>query len=326
MSTPAERAALIEKIRRLPGQVEALIADLTPEQLAGHFLPNEWSVAQNVHHLADSHMNSYIRCKLIATEEEPVLKPYDQDRWAVMPDATGVALAPSLELLRALHTRWVHFWESLEPAEWERSGMHPESGILTLAMILHIYADHGEAHIDQMTRTLKAQYAQLPANRQELMAWIDREWTSLQQLVSRLGTQRLAMADANGWTAKDHLAHIATWERSMVRRILSGVPYFAALEIEDADEDRLTIDEANAILFQRHQTEAATAVVASLEAAHQETMDMLSSLPWERLEAPLAAHLVYREEKEPRPGLWLVAANTYDHYLEHNLWLRTQLL
>ena len=97
--TTQERQQDIDKIRRLPGQIEALVSGLSAAQLTTHFLASEWTVAQNVHHLADSHMNSYIRCKLILTEEKPPLKPYDQDAWANLPDAQSADLSASLLLL-----------------------------------------------------------------------------------------------------------------------------------------------------------------------------------------------------------------------------------
>jgi hypothetical protein len=157
MQITEQRQALIEKIRGLPAQVEALVAHLTEEQLTAHYLAGEWSVAQNVHHLADSHMNSYIRCKLMATEDNPPLKPYDQDRWATFADAQGADVAVSLALLKSLHARWVVFWEHLPEEAWERAGFHPENGTVTLADQLQYYAAHGEGHIDQITRTLAAQ-------------------------------------------------------------------------------------------------------------------------------------------------------------------------
>lgn len=157
MLTPAERQHLIEEIRKLPGQVADLIRDLTPEQLTTPFLPGEWTVAQNVHHLFDSHANSYVRCKLILTEDNPTLKPYDQDRWAALPDATSADVGISLALLANLHARWVIFWTHLPEAAWARSGLHPESGPVTLEQQLQLYADHGHAHLDQMQRTLAAQ-------------------------------------------------------------------------------------------------------------------------------------------------------------------------
>jgi hypothetical protein len=157
MLSVSERKQLIEKIRRLPSQIEQLVAGLTPTQLTTHYLPHEWSVAQNVHHLFDSHTNSYIRCKLIATEENPPLKPYDQDAWAQFPDAATAELADSLALLQHLHARWVIFWENIPEAAWSRQGIHPENGPMTLERILQAYAAHGEGHIDQIQRTLAAQ-------------------------------------------------------------------------------------------------------------------------------------------------------------------------
>jgi uncharacterized damage-inducible protein DinB len=150
------RATFIEAIRSLPDQLQALVADLSAEELTTHYLANEWTVAQNVHHLFDSHANSYIRCKLIATEEQPPLKPYDQDAWASFPDAQDADISVSLALLRNLHARWVRFWESLPEETWTRSGHHPENGEMTLAHIVQVYAEHGQAHLDQITRTLAA--------------------------------------------------------------------------------------------------------------------------------------------------------------------------
>ena len=107
MLTPTERNAMIAQIAALPAQLEALVSPLTVHQLTTHFLAGEWSVAQNIHHLADSHMNSFIRCKLILTEEEPPLKPYDQDRWAALPDAQVQDIDLSIDLLRVARPRRV---------------------------------------------------------------------------------------------------------------------------------------------------------------------------------------------------------------------------
>ncbi|MEZ4674178.1 MAG: DinB family protein [Caldilineaceae bacterium] len=147
----------MEKIRRLPQQIADLVADLSEEQLATHYLAGEWTVAQNVHHLVDSHMNSYIRCKLIATEDHPTLKPYDQEQWAQFADAQATDVSGSLLMLAQLHQRWVSFWETLPSEAWPRTGFHPENGTVTLETQLASYADHGQAHIDQITRTLAAQ-------------------------------------------------------------------------------------------------------------------------------------------------------------------------
>jgi hypothetical protein len=154
--TVQERNECIDKIGRLPKQIADLVAGLSEEQLTTHYLADEWTVAQNVHHLVDSHMNSYIRCKLIATEDHPPLKPYNQDVWAQFADASAADVSGSLVMLEQLHRRWVSFWETLPEDAWARTGHHPESGTVTLDTQLAAYAEHGEAHIDQITRTLAA--------------------------------------------------------------------------------------------------------------------------------------------------------------------------
>jgi hypothetical protein len=156
MLTSSQRQHLIEKIRVLPAQIAELTADLTAEQLTTPYLSGEWTVAQNVHHLPDSHMNSYIRCKLMATEDNPPLKPYDQALWAAFPDAQIADISGSLALLRNLHARWVRFWEQLPEVAWSRTGVHQNDGVVTLEDMLRLYAAHGEAHIDQITHTLAA--------------------------------------------------------------------------------------------------------------------------------------------------------------------------
>ncbi|MXX24731.1 MAG: DUF664 domain-containing protein [Caldilineaceae bacterium SB0668_bin_21] len=150
------RTEAIEKIRRLPQQLEELISGLSPQQLTAKPLPNEWTVAQNVHHIADSHINSYVRCKLMATEDNPTLKPYDEGAWALLSDGSSPDLSDSLALLKALHARWARFWENLPEDAWQRTGQHPESGPVTLARQLELYVQHGEAHLDQIRRTLAA--------------------------------------------------------------------------------------------------------------------------------------------------------------------------
>ena len=153
-----ERQALIEKIRDFPAELTALVADLTAEQLIAPTSDGEWTVAQNVHHIPDSHMNSYIRCKLIATEDRPTLKPYNEKLWAQFADATGADLTVSLALLKALHARWVVFWQTLPDEAWGRQGYHPANEMtVTLDDMLRDYVAHGEAHLDQIRRTLAAQ-------------------------------------------------------------------------------------------------------------------------------------------------------------------------
>jgi hypothetical protein len=157
MFTETQRREMIEQIRVLPARLRERVSGLTDAQLTTHFLPDEWTVAQNVHHLADSHMNSFIRIRLILTEDRPTLKPYDQDLWATLADSGTTALEESLSLLDGLHARWVRLFESLDESAWQRAGLHPENGEVTLEDILRIYAAHGQGHIDQISRALAAE-------------------------------------------------------------------------------------------------------------------------------------------------------------------------
>ncbi len=156
MLTPEQRQACIERIRAFPALLEAAVSGLSDEQLTTHYLPDEWTVAQNVHHVVDSHMNAYIRTRLMLTEDNPTIRPYDQDAWALLADAHQPDLSASLALLRALHTRWVTLFESLSEEQWNRPGLHPAGGAISPASIVQSYADHGEGHIDQIRRTLAA--------------------------------------------------------------------------------------------------------------------------------------------------------------------------
>ncbi|MEL6270627.1 MAG: DinB family protein [Chloroflexota bacterium] len=157
MHTPEQRAAYIDTIRNFPEAFADLVSELTDAQLMARSLDGEWTIAQNVHHVADSHMNSYVRLKLILTEDRPALKGYDQEAWAKLVDGDKPNVDVSLNLLRSLHTRWVAVYESLTDEQWQRVGIHSEIGEVTPDDLVKIYAEHCDAHIDQVTRTLAAQ-------------------------------------------------------------------------------------------------------------------------------------------------------------------------
>jgi len=152
------RAVRIERIRQLPARLEALVLPLTEAQLLARPLAGEWSVAQNVHHIADSHLNAYMRTRMVLTEEHPAIKPYLQERWAELADAGSPSIRMSLELLAGLHMRWVALFESLPDAAWARTGYHPESQRdFSIDDLLASYANHGEAHLIQIQQTLASQ-------------------------------------------------------------------------------------------------------------------------------------------------------------------------
>ncbi|MBZ0293432.1 MAG: DinB family protein [Anaerolineae bacterium] len=152
-----ERRALIAQIRNFPPMLRVLVQPLSDMDLYTAYLPGEWTVAQNIHHLADVHMNSYVRMKLMLTEDTPMIKPYEQDDWAVTPDAQSAPIADSLLILDGLHPRWAHLLEWAEDRDWSAvHGNHLELGLVTLADMVRYYAGHGQLHIDQINKTLAA--------------------------------------------------------------------------------------------------------------------------------------------------------------------------
>lgn len=149
--TPEQRRGMIDRIRRLPADLEAAVKGISDAQLDTPYRDGGWTVRQVVHHLVDSHMNSVIRMKLILTEEHPALKPYDQEEWAELPDTKALPIQDSLLQLKALHKRWCYLMESLTDEQWQRSGYHPENGDMILEDFLKIYSRHGQNHLKQIT-------------------------------------------------------------------------------------------------------------------------------------------------------------------------------
>jgi uncharacterized damage-inducible protein DinB len=149
--TDAERGASIEAIAEAPARLAAAVAGLASEQLDTPYRTGGWTVRQVVHHLPDSHMNSYVRFKLALTEDEPTIKPYEEALWAELADAKTTPIEPSLALLDNLHRRWVLLLRSLTPGDLARKFRHPELGTVTLDENLALYAWHGRHHVAHIT-------------------------------------------------------------------------------------------------------------------------------------------------------------------------------
>ncbi len=147
----AEVQGFINDIAVLPAQLREAVNGLTEEQLNTPYRPGGWTILQVVHHLADSHLNSYIRFKLALTEESPTIKPYEEDRWAELADGKTEPVEVSLDLLEVLHHRWVVLLKSLTATDWQRTFNHPVSGITPLAKAAGLYAWHGKHHLAQIT-------------------------------------------------------------------------------------------------------------------------------------------------------------------------------
>ena len=142
--TPDERREKLAQLAALPGEFAAAFAGLDDAGLDTPYREGGWTLRQLAHHVADSHLNAYLRTKLALTEENPVIKPYEENLWAELPDTRDIA--PSLELLRALHLRWAAALGALTPEEWGRTFVHPVSGPNTLDTLLAYYTWHGRHH------------------------------------------------------------------------------------------------------------------------------------------------------------------------------------
>ena len=152
-TTPTDddiRLAICE-IAEAPARLRAAVEDLSAEQLDTPYRPDGWTVRQVVHHVPDSHLNSYSRFKLALTEDEPTIKPYHEDRWAELEDSRATPIEVSLALLESLHNRWVVLLNSLDPADFQRTFRHPEIGVVTLAQNACLYAWHGRHHTAHVT-------------------------------------------------------------------------------------------------------------------------------------------------------------------------------
>ena len=148
---PDRRTQLINEIAAAPANFRKAVRGLTDRQLDTPYRPDGWTVRQVIHHVADSHMNSYIRLRLALTEDDPVIKPYDEAKWAELADAHTLPVEVSLQLLDSLHHRWVVLLKSLSDAEFARTFRHPALGVVRQDTNLALYAWHGRHHTAHIT-------------------------------------------------------------------------------------------------------------------------------------------------------------------------------
>lgn len=143
-----ETATAIERISSLPGRLRSVLTGLSDEQLDTPYRDGGWTLRQVIHHIADSHINAYTRFKLAATEENPEIRPYDEARWAECDDAMHGDIELSLNLLNALHRRWVVFLKSLNSDDLNRTFYHPANKKQSkLIEVISMYAWHGDHHL-----------------------------------------------------------------------------------------------------------------------------------------------------------------------------------
>lgn len=152
----ANRTEYIKNIGELPALVAGLAAELQRRDLLDTpYREGGWTTRQVIHHLADSHMNAYVRHKRTLSEDHPTLTPYDEASWAEMTDVTAVPIAASLEILRGMHLRWATLLATCSDAQWERTAFHSGSGtIYRLDTLAATYSWHGLHHVGHLELVL----------------------------------------------------------------------------------------------------------------------------------------------------------------------------
>ena len=146
-----EVKAAVRDLAELPEQLRNAVDGLEEEQLATPYRDGGWTVRQLVHHIADSHMQAFARVRLALSEDNPVIKAYDENAWALMYDSLAAPVEWSLELIESLHARWVMMLQSLDEGQWKRAFVHPERGPQTIEMATLLYAWHSKHHVTHIT-------------------------------------------------------------------------------------------------------------------------------------------------------------------------------
>jgi uncharacterized damage-inducible protein DinB len=145
--TNDERRALIDEIAATPVNLRAAVDGLSDAQLETPYRDGGWTIRQVVHHVPDSHLNSYTRFKLALTESAPTIRPYDEAAWAELPDSRDTPIETSLTLLESLHDRWTRLLRAMTEEQFQRTLVHPENGEMTLDAMVALYAWHGRHHV-----------------------------------------------------------------------------------------------------------------------------------------------------------------------------------
>ncbi len=150
-TTAEEKATLMDQIAAAPARLREAVAGLDDDQMDTQYREDGWTVRQVVHHVLDSHVNAYVRFRWALTEDGPVIKPYDEKEWARLSDAMTAPVAVSLDLLDALHARWLILLRAMTPEDFDRRWTSPDFGELSVDVLLQIYAWHGRHHVAHIT-------------------------------------------------------------------------------------------------------------------------------------------------------------------------------
>lgn len=144
---PQKREQWITSISDLPTDLVSVVSSLSEAQLTQSYREGSWTVKQVIHHVADAHMNAFVRFKLGLTENAPQISPYNETEWAKLADGINAPIEPSLSIIKAVHERWSYLLRSLEEDAFSRTITHPDAGEMTLDTLLQLYAWHGQHHL-----------------------------------------------------------------------------------------------------------------------------------------------------------------------------------
>jgi len=146
----------ISQIQSLPQRLKQVVEKLSEDQLNTPYRPEGWTVRQLIHHIVDSHINSYVRYRWALTEETPIIKAYDEKSWALLPDAQEAPVVLSLHLLEALHARWSALLVAMTEDDFQRELAHPDwEKNLSLSLMTHLYSWHGNHHLAHVTSLIE---------------------------------------------------------------------------------------------------------------------------------------------------------------------------
>ena len=156
--TSNDRDRYINDLEILPQQIRNAVSGLDDRQLDTPYRPEGWTIRQVIHHLPDSHLNSYIRFKWTLTEEQPLIKAYNEQLWAELPDGKTAPIQISLSLLESIHSRWVWFLRNIKEEDWQRCFTHPETNkLVPLDVNLSLYSWHGKHHLAHIRSVISTQ-------------------------------------------------------------------------------------------------------------------------------------------------------------------------
>ena len=162
--TEACRKKYIQEINEFPDMLAEAVSNFNDEKLNTHYRDGGWTVRQVIHHVADSHMNAYIRIRLALTENNPTIKPYEEQKWAELFDAKTAHVEVSLNIIKFIHQRWVMLLNSLTESDFNKTFNHPQNGITTIDKYIALYAWHGKHHLAHITTLAKKMNWLIPSN------------------------------------------------------------------------------------------------------------------------------------------------------------------